>query len=195
MEAARAGEAGRGFAVVAEEVRDLAQRAATAARETTEKIESAVDKSAHGVDVCQAMGRSLAEIVENARKGGTLIEEIATASREQSQAIGQINTAVSQIDSVTQAKAAGSEEAASAAAELKAQADAMKAGVNELLALAGVGLREEANLRWRDPLPAAVQGPALDGLQKVGGADAVRSRRVGDRSRDLEDAIVGAARE
>lgn len=135
VEAARAGVAGAGFAVVADEVRRLAQRCAEAAKETTVKIEDAVQKSAKGAEISGIVARSLAEIVGKARQVDELAGEVASASREQSQGIAQVNTAVSQMDRVTQANAASAEESASAAEEMTAQAEALEAAVAELLEL------------------------------------------------------------
>ncbi len=132
VEAARAGEAGAGFAVVADEVRNLAQRCAQAARETATKIEDSVQKSAHGVQISTKVAQSLQDIVEKARQVDELAGGVAAASREQSQGIKQVNTAVSQMDKVTQSNAANAEESASAAEELNAQAESMKEAVNEL---------------------------------------------------------------
>ena len=122
VEAARAGEAGAGFAVVADEVRNLAQRSAQAAKETAEKIEDSIAKSANGVAISGKVTESLTQIVTKARQVDELVAEIATASREQSQGIDQVNTAVTQMDKVTQTNAASAEESASASEELTAQA-------------------------------------------------------------------------
>ena len=132
VEAARAGEAGAGFAVVAEEVRALAQRCAQAARETTASIEDSIQKAGHGVSISGKVATSLQQIVEHARKVDELIAEIATASREQSQGLNQIVTAVSQMDKVTQNLAAGAEESAASAEEMHAQAISLGQAINEL---------------------------------------------------------------
>ncbi|MEK7678437.1 MAG: methyl-accepting chemotaxis protein [Verrucomicrobiota bacterium] len=135
VEAARAGEAGAGFAVVADEVRNLAQRCAQAAKETAGKIDDSVQKSAHGVDISSKVGQSLEDIVGKARQVDELAGEVASASKEQTQGITQINAAVNRMDQVTQSNAASAEEGAAAAEELNAQAETMKEGVHELMRL------------------------------------------------------------
>ncbi len=135
VEAARAGEAGMGFAVVADEVRSLAQRCAQAAKETAAKIEDAVQKSATGAAISAKVAKSLEEIVGKARQVDELAGEVAAASKEQSVGIAQVNTAVTQMDKVTQSNAANAEESASASEELNAQAEALKEAVDQLLRL------------------------------------------------------------
>ena len=135
VEAARAGEAGAGFAVVADEVRNLAQRCAQAAKETATKIEDAVQKSAVGADISAKVAKSLEEIVGKARQVDEMAGEVAAASQEQSQGIAQLNTAVTQMDKVTQSNAANAEESAAAAEELTAQAESLKEAVSDLLRL------------------------------------------------------------
>ena len=137
VEAARAGEAGAGFAVVADEVRSLAQRSAAAARETAEKIDNSVAKSSLGAQISAGVAKSFAKIQEQVRQLDALVAEIANASTEQSQGISQINTAVTQMDKVTQANAATAEESAAAAQELNAQSSILKQTVLELRQLVG----------------------------------------------------------
>ncbi len=137
VEAARAGEAGMGFAVVADEVRSLAQRSATAAKETAAKIEGAILKTAQGVQLSQKVAATLNDIVTKARQVDELVTEVSSASREQTQSITQINVAVGQMDKGTQSNAASAEESAAAAEELNAQAEIMKQAVGELMSLVG----------------------------------------------------------
>ncbi len=155
VEAARAGEAGMGFAVVAEEVRSLAQRCAAAAKETAAKIEAAVEKAAEGVEISGKVAFRLSEIVDKVRQVDALVASVANASREQSQGVAQINGAVSQMDKVVQANAAGAEESASASGELLAQTTALDRLVKDLQTLVGEGRREAVAARKNRerPLP------------------------------------------
>jgi methyl-accepting chemotaxis protein len=137
VEAARAGEAGAGFAVVADEVRSLAQRSAAAAKETAQKIEAAIASSRNGSRSCDKVRASLGEIAEKVSSTDSLVRQIASAAREQAKGIDQINTAITQMDQVTQTNAASAEESASAAEELDAQAASLKDMVSRLQELVG----------------------------------------------------------
>jgi len=137
VEAARAGEAGAGFAVVADEVRNLAMRAAEAAKETSSLIDGTVLKISHGKTIVVRANESFGSVSESSAKIGSLIGEIATASREQAQGFSQVNQGIGEMDSVTQQNAALAEASASSAAEMSAQAEEMMASVEELHALMG----------------------------------------------------------
>ena len=123
VEAARAGEQGRGFAVVAAEVRNLAQRSSTAAKEIKELITDSVNKTTEGTKQVEMAGETMQEIVTSVKRVSDIIAEIAAASGEQSVGIAQVNEAIMKMDDVTQQNTALVEEAAAAAESLMEQAD------------------------------------------------------------------------
>jgi methyl-accepting chemotaxis protein len=157
VEAARAGEAGAGFAVVADEVRALAQRSARSAKETASQIEIAIQNGEHGVRISDKVAASLDVIVGKARQVDELVAQIATASSEQTQGIGQINSAVRQMDKVTQANAANAEETAAAAEELTAQSVTLAESVEELHVLIDGGQRRPAAIEKKPAHAQAAQ--------------------------------------
>ena len=126
VEAARAGEQGRGFAVVATEVRNLAQRAANAAKEIKGLINDSVAKVRDGSDQVQIAGNTIREIRSSVERVRDMVSDIAAASHEQSTGIEQVNQAIMQMDEVTQQNAALVEEAAAASQSLQDQAQGLK---------------------------------------------------------------------
>ena len=122
VEAARAGEQGRGFAVVASEVRNLAQRSASAAKEIKALIGDSVEKVDAGSRLVDQAGKTMDEVVASIARVATIMSDITAASDEQQMGIEQVNTAVTQMDSVTQQNAALVEQAAAAAASMQEQA-------------------------------------------------------------------------
>jgi methyl-accepting chemotaxis protein len=130
VEAARAGEQGRGFAVVAAEVRNLAQRSSSAAKEIKELIADSVSKTTDGTKQVEVAGNTMQEIVQSVKRVSDIIAEIAAASGEQSSGIAQINNAIMEMDDVTQQNTALVEEAAAAAESLMEQAGELMSTVN-----------------------------------------------------------------
>jgi methyl-accepting chemotaxis protein len=125
VEAARAGEQGRGFAVVATEVRNLAGRSATAAKEIKGLIQDSVDKVKVGTELVDQSGKALDEIVTGVKRVGDIIAEIAAASSQQSAGIDQVNQAVTSMDEVTQQNAALAEQTSAASASMSDKATEM----------------------------------------------------------------------
>jgi methyl-accepting chemotaxis protein len=156
VEAARAGEQGRGFAVVAGEVRNLAQRSAAAAKEIKTLIGDSVDKVEGGSRLVAQAGATMEEIVTSIRRVTDIMAEITAASAEQSQGIEQVNTAITQMDEVTQQNAALVEEAAAAAEALEEQAQnlAVSVGSFKMDDKGSVARRATAPVRSAAPAPA-----------------------------------------
>jgi len=146
VEAARAGEAGKGFAVVAEEVRNLAQRSAEAAKDTNVLLEGSQKNADAGARTTQELAEILKNITDRIKKVNDLIGEVSAASDEQARGVDQLNTAVSQMEQITQQTASNAEESSSASEELASQAQDMLRIVGELRsAVHGTGNRVEAS--------------------------------------------------
>ncbi|HNX23780.1 MAG TPA: methyl-accepting chemotaxis protein [Spirochaetota bacterium] len=129
VEAARAGEQGRGFAVVAGEVRNLAQRAGSAAKEISVLIKDSVDKIETGTELVNKSGEALKEIIESVKQVSGIVSEMAAASEEQRGGIEQINIAITEMDTMTQQNAALVEETAAASEEMSSQAGELQSMV------------------------------------------------------------------
>ena len=162
VEAARAGEAGAGFAVVADEVRNLAQRAAGAAKNTSELIEGTIKKIKDGTVLVEKTNVDFGEVASAVTKVTELVGEISAASSEQSRGIDEVSTAIGQMDKVTQGNAANAEEIASASEELSAQAVSMEEVVRSLEGLiTGGGNTTARTSSAAQPASAARRTPVL----------------------------------
>ena len=154
VEAARAGEQGRGFAVVATEVRSLAQRSATAAKEIKHLISDSVEKVQGGTKQVEAAGETMEEIVMAVKMVTDIVNEIAAASQEQSAGIDQVNNAITNMDEVTQQNAALVEQAAAAAMSLQHLAIELNEATSQFK-LGTDSDYQNANDRHQDPQPEA----------------------------------------
>jgi methyl-accepting chemotaxis protein len=167
VEAARAGEAGAGFAVVADEVRNLAMRASEAAKNTSTLIENTVKAVRKGNELTSATQEAFKENAMISLKIGQLVDEIVMASEEQAQGIGQVNTAMAEMDKMTQSAAATAEESASASEGLNAQAEQMKAYVQDLQKLVGGSANGSASFRSALAAGKRHRGPATAGRKAL----------------------------
>jgi hypothetical protein len=159
VEAARAGEHGLGFAVVAEEVRVLAGRSAEAARETAGIIEESITQVKIGNSVAEQTNQAFEEILDNIKKTGNLIGEIASASKEQSSGMEQISSAVSQLDKVTQSISVNSEELAASSEELNKSSQDMIRALTEVNKDDTYASRESSTTTSFESAPMAVPTP------------------------------------
>jgi len=132
VEAARAGAAGAGFAVVADEVRTLAQRSATAARETAEKIESAVKNSTRGTDLGVRAEKRFTQISSITAEYHTIVKEVEAASQQSAQGLTQVTEALQKVDQITQRAAAAAEENAAGSTEMRTQVENVFENIKEL---------------------------------------------------------------
>jgi len=162
VEAARAGEAGAGFAVVADEVRNLAQRAAGAAKNTSELIEGTIRKIKDGTVLVEKTNADFGEVASEMAKVTGLVGEISASTSEESRGIDEVSTAIGQVDKVTQGNAANAEEIASASEELSAQAMSMEEVVRGLQSLVkGEGYATAQTASVPQAAPASRRKPVL----------------------------------
>jgi methyl-accepting chemotaxis protein len=192
VEAARAGEQGRGFAVVATEVRNLAQRSASAAKEIKGLINDSVDKVKVGSELVDESGKTLSQIMESVRKVTDIVAEIAAASEEQSAGIEQVNNAVTQMDNVTQQNAAVVEQASSASKAMEQQSSTLVAQIGYFRLGKGAGTNAIAFANpasrpltrppmTRNPMTRKVVAPAVASVPAPAAAPKMQ-RASGDES-------------
>lgn len=188
VEAARAGDAGKGFAVVAEEVRNLAQRSAQAAKDTASIIESNIHLSEQGLKVSEQVSSSLLEINDEASKVSELLDEISTASQEQEIGINQINKAISQMEYVVQSNASTAQESSSSAEMLSNYSDNMKDIINSLVGLIKGVSDYNANSTLRIA-PAGTPARQISSTSERRSRRAAKSNLIGASVVNPEDVI------
>lgn len=171
VEAARAGDAGKGFAVVAEEVRSLAQRSATAAKDTADKIRRSKELAENGVRVSRDVERYLAEIQSSSKDAFEIVFRIASASKDQSAGLASLGTSMDELDKVTQTNAASAEESAAAAADLSKQTDSLKRVIAELTGLVYGSAQDGVDYKPIAKAHLASGNPRANGEDRVSSLD------------------------
>ncbi len=177
VEAARAGEAGKGFAVVAEEVRNLAQRSAEASRNTAELIKDSQKSAENGVTVSQEVDAITREIIESITKVTDLMADVSRVNDSQAQGTSQISSSVSQMEDITQATAASSEELVGSSNELESQAKDLSTMVQVLKNIVGSNNRPTP-VAGKPALPSIPSGSGKNIFQRLKGLLPHRTSRA-----------------
>ena len=178
VEAARAGEAGAGFSVVADEVRNLAIRAAAAAKTTSELIEGTVRRVQDGSAVVKRTNTDFTRVSESVIKVGELLSEIAHASKDQTEGIEQISRNISDVDGVTRKNASNAEESATASGQMNAQAEQMKELVSSLVVMVGGKRGHEKTAKSKNRKPLSIQQNKRPGGKQIAGPGQMPAGRL-----------------
>ena len=189
VEAARAGQYGKGFAVVAQEVRNLAERSAKAAKSTAELIEDSGRRVAEGVNMTNETAHSLNEIVSNVVKVKDLVGEIAAASDEQTKALNQISQAITQVSQGTQSNSTQSEELASTADELGGLADRLRDEVERFKLRSGNDSGLSADMVLQASMATSTRTKAA--VKSNGSKTTTRKQGEGHRNVDRDERGYG----